>query len=193
MRFFGYVLDSVSREDLVLYSRDVRGGGVWFRTRARNRMVVFKCGLGRIEWFETGRVNCWVSKPASLGKMKQLLADGFFKTGLVFDINVFDEWVESFRLKGFHLVLDTGERLPNARIGLLKDSNGVVAVLGDKSHPTGVELRVVYPDWVERNEDLLKQNVRAFRQFSELLKGFAGLGMKNVKNGLGGDGSGMVI
>jgi len=169
--YFGYVLKSVSRELAFKVG--------WLETRARNRMIVWsdKRRLGRIEWFETGRVNCWVRKPASLGKMKQLLANAFFGTGLVFDINVFNEWVETFRLKSLDLVLDTGEVLPYAKISCLKDDVGVVAVMGDTSHPKGLELHVVLPDFRERQEHLqqltlqtLDSNSKQIQQFSVLMK-----------------------
>jgi len=171
VRYFGYVLKSVRRELAFKVG--------WEGTRAKNRMIVWKDRkrFGRIEWFETGRVNCWVRKPASLGKMKQLLANAFFATGLVFDINIFNEWAEGFRLKGFHLVLDTGELLPYAKISCLKDEVGVVAVIGDDSHRMGLELQVVLPDFRERQEQLqqltlqvLDSNSKQIQQFSVLMK-----------------------
>jgi hypothetical protein len=136
----------------------------WVQTRARNKMLLFKdVGLGRLEWFGTGRVNVWVRKPATVGRVKQLLAKGFLWTGLVGDVEVFELWAASVRFKGAHLVFDTGERLPYARVDYLKDSLGVVAKIGDATHPTCLELEFAYPDWMERNE-------RLFEQFTEFLK-----------------------
>jgi len=162
VRYFGYVLKSVRRELAFKVG--------WEGTRAKNRMIVWKDRkrFGRIEWFETGRVNCWVRKPASLGKMKQLLANAFFATGLVFDINIFNEWAEGFRLKGFHLVLDTGELLPYAKISCLKDEVGVVAVIGDDSHRMGLELQVVLLQ--QLTLQVLDSNSKQIQQFSVLMK-----------------------
>jgi len=176
VRYFGYALKSIDRDLGVTVG--------WKETKAKNRMLTWKNKLGRIEWFETGRINAWIKKPATLGKMKQLLADAYFRTGLVFDINIFGEWVENFRLKGFHLVLDTGEQLPYAKISNLKNDTGVVATIGDASHRTGLELQVVLPDWREKQDHLqelmikqltisnkqLDANNKQFLQFSDFMK-----------------------
>ena len=53
-------------------------GGVWRLSKSRNRMFVWKDDYGRLEWFETGRINFWVRKPATWGKVKQLLAGAFY-------------------------------------------------------------------------------------------------------------------
>lgn len=136
----------------------------WVRTRAKNRYLLWKDGkLGRLEWFETGRVKVWVKKPASLGKAYQLLADAFFKTALIFDIRVFEPFLKSLRFKGAHAVLDVGERLPYARIDFLKLSNGIVIKIGDTTHPTGIEVEFCYPTWGEANERLLSEILKSLK------------------------------
>ena len=145
-------------------------GGVWRLSRSRNRMFVWKDAYGRLEWFETGRINLWIRKPATPGKVKQLLAGAFYATGLVSDIQVFHLWANSARFKGAHAELDLGQHLPYARVDFLKDSLGVVVKMGDASHPTSLEIEFVYPDWAERNERLLDQNRRALENFSDFLK-----------------------
>lgn len=147
-----------------------RGLGVWRVTGARNRMLVFADGFGRVEWFETGRINFWVRKPASWARLKQLLANAFMWTGLVSDVRVFEAWVASARFKGEHLTVDLGVPLPYSRTELLKESNGVVAKTGDLSHPSCVELEFNYPDWAERNELALKQLREFFRDLLGLQK-----------------------
>jgi hypothetical protein len=37
-----------------------------------------------------------------------------------------------------------------------KETNGTVLLLGDRSHPTSAELVINYPDWAERNENMVK-------------------------------------
>lgn len=157
-----YVLRSVDRGLAV--------GRGWLVTRARNRMLVWRDVLGRLEWFETGRVKVWVKRPVTWGRVKQLLANAFFKTGLIGDVEVFDLWAGSVRFKGAHLVYDTGERLPYARIDYLKEALGVVVKTGDVTHPTAIELEFTYPDWAERNERLIEQNTKMLQQFSDFLK-----------------------
>lgn len=127
----------------------------WIRTRAKNRYLLWKDRNGRLEWFETGRVKVWVRKPPSMGKAYQLLSDAFFNTALIFDIRVFERFLKSLRFKRASATLDLGERLPYARVDFLKDSNGVVITLGDKSHPTALEIDFCYPDWGEKTEGVL--------------------------------------
>lgn len=163
---------------LKVFNRDSAVDRGWWKTRAKNRMLLWKdLKLGRLEWFLTGRINIWVKKPASWGRVKQLLANAFFATGVLTDIQIFDLWANSARFKGAHLVYDTGVRLPYAKIELLKDSNGVVAKLGDVTHPTSLELEFHYPDFEERNERLLEQvskalelNSQQIQQFSQFLQ-----------------------
>lgn len=161
-----YALKSVKREDAV-----VRG---WIQTRAKNRMLLWKDrSLGRLEWHVTGRINGWIKKPVSWGKVKQLLANAFYRTELIKDIQIFDLWANSFRFKGAHLVYDTGERLPYAKIDYLKEALGIVVKTGDVTHPTSIEIGFHYPDWAERNEKLLEQNMKAMEQNSEAIKQFS--------------------
>jgi hypothetical protein len=147
----------------------VEGQG-WLQTRAKNRMLLWRDKLGRIEWHEKGRLSLWIRKPATLGKAKQMLANAFFKTGLISDIQVFDLWASSVRFKGAHAVYDTGETLPYAKIEFLKESLGVVVKTGDLSHPTGIEIEFLYPDWAEKNELLFQQNIKSLDRFSSVLQ-----------------------
>lgn len=135
---------------------------------SKNGMVYFVHKYGRIEWFpSTGRINVYVKKPALLARIKQLISDAFYRNGIVYDFDNFIVWMEEFKLKGFHLVKDTGERLPYVKIGMLKDSNGVIVKIGDKSHPTSIEIEVTYPDWAERNERQTKQIAEDFKSVVE--------------------------
>jgi len=147
--------------------------GGWVQTKAKNRMLLWKdVKFGRLEWFATGRVNIWIKRPATWGRVKQLLANAFFATNLIDDVQIFDLWANTARFKGSHLVYDTGERLPYARIEYLKEGLGVVAKIGDATHPTCLELEFTYPDWAERNEKILEQNSKVMQQNAEALKQF---------------------
>ena len=152
----------------------VEGKG-WIRTKARNKMLLWRDPLGRLEWFTNGRVNIWVRKPASWGRVKQLLANGFF--GLLGDIQIFDLWANSARFKGAHLVYDTGGRLPYAKVDVLKKDLGVTVKMGDVSHPTSLEIEFCLPDFMEKSERMIDQASRALEintkqivQFSEFLR-----------------------
>ena len=129
----------------------------WKSTRARNRWLLWKDKLGRLQWFETGRVNLWVKPPANVGKAYQLLCNGFFNTGLIFDVRVLQAVLRAVRFKGASYVFKTPQRLPKLVIDLFGESNGVKIKLGDRSHPHAVEVDVWYPDWAERNERLFEK------------------------------------
>jgi hypothetical protein len=149
-------------------------GKVWLQTRAKNRMLLFRDReLGRLEWHLSGRINVWIKKPATWARVKQLLAKGFSWTGLIDDIQIFELWAASARFKGSHLVYDTGERLPYAKIEYLKEALGVVVKTGDVTHPSAVEIEFHYPDYVERNERILEQVSKALELNSRQIKEFS--------------------
>ena len=142
--------------------RSVAVGAGWVETRARNRWLLWRDRLGRMQWFETCRVNLYVRKPANLGKACQLVCNGFSFTGLITDMKVLESVLKSVRFKGAHFVFDTKERLPYLVIDLFRKSNGVVIKVGDRTHPTSVEVIASYMDWAERNEQLLKDILAVF-------------------------------
>ncbi len=74
----------------------------WLVSRARNRWLLWKDRLGRLQWFETGRVNLYVRKPANLGRVYQLICNGFSFTGLLTDFKVIEQVLASVRFKGAH-------------------------------------------------------------------------------------------
>jgi len=135
----------------------------WLASRARNRWLLWKDRLGRLQWFETGRVNLYVRKPANLGRAYQLICNGFSFTGLITDIKVLELVLSSVRFKGAHYVFSVGERLPRLTIDLFAKSNGIIIKVGDTTHPDSLEVIACYPDWAERNE-------RLFEQLNETLK-----------------------
>ncbi|MEM2111778.1 MAG: hypothetical protein QXX08_07870, partial [Candidatus Bathyarchaeia archaeon] len=113
--------------------------------------------LGRLQWFETGRVNLYVRAPANLGRAYQLVCNGFSFTGLITDVKVLERVLAGVRFKGAHYVFDTEQRLPRLVIDLFAKSNGIIVKVGDASHPNGVEVVCCYPDWAERNERMLEE------------------------------------
>ena len=129
----------------------------WLVSRARNRWLLWKDKLGRLQWFETGRVNLYVRRPANLGKAYQLICDGFSFTGLLTDVKVLEQVLASIRFKGAHYVFRAEQRLPKLIIDLFAKSNGIVIKVGDLSHPDSVEVITTYPDWAERNEQTLRE------------------------------------
>jgi len=119
--------------------------------------LLWKDRLGRLQWFETGRVSLYVRRPANLGKAYQIICNGFSLTGLITDMKVLEQVLASVRFKGAHYVFNTEQRLPRLVIDLFAKSNGIIVKVGDTSHPNGVEIVSCYPDWAERNERIFEE------------------------------------
>jgi hypothetical protein len=139
----------------------------WIASRARNRWLLWKDRLGRLQWFETGRVNLYVRKPPNLGKAYQLLCNGFSFTGLITDIKVLEQVLSTVRFKGAHYVFPVGQRLPKLTIDLFQKSNGIIIKVGDNTHPDSLEVIACYPDWAERNERMFEQLNDTLRRILE--------------------------
>lgn len=141
-----------------------RAGAVaagWKETRARNRWLLWRDPLGRLQLFETGRINIYVRKPATKGKAAQLLAKAFTWTNLITDFRALETMINGIRFKGAHYVFDVGQPMPKLTIDLFGPSSGIVIKLGDRSDPTSLEVLAHYPDWAERNERLF-QDMHSF-------------------------------
>jgi hypothetical protein len=130
----------------------------WKQTKAKNRWLLWKDkSIGRMMWFETGRVNLYVKSPVNLGKAKQLVCNGFSFTGLIFDNKVMFEVLETIRHSGSHYVFEIGYPLPKKTINYFEKSHGLTIKIGDKSHPTAVEVESHVPDWAERMDLFLEK------------------------------------
>jgi len=128
----------------------------WIQTKAKNKFLLWKSNLGRLEWHpKTRRVKIGVKKPASSGKTNQLLSNAFFNTGLIYDLRIFEAFIEAVRFKRATYILETTGRLPYFKIPFLKDSNGVIIKGGDRSHPNAIEVTYSYPDWGEKVEGVM--------------------------------------
>jgi hypothetical protein len=153
----------------------------WVLSHASNRFLFFRGKLGRAVWFETGTVVLHVRKPANLGRAKQLFCDGFFKTGLISDIKVFNGLVDRVGIKSLHAPYATSQRLPYLVIDDFVDSHGILIKVGDRSHPSSVEVIAEFRDRFERLEQLE-------RSFSGFLADFNSLVHPSNGNGVVDDG-----
>jgi hypothetical protein len=122
----------------------------WKHTKAKNRFLLWKEKRGRMQWFETGRVNLYVKSPVNLGKIKQLVCNGFGFTGLIFDDRVLQKVLDTIHVTGEHYVFETGRTLPKKTINHFNKSRGLTIKIGDKSHPKAVEVISSVPDWAEK-------------------------------------------
>lgn len=139
-------------------ARAVKGG--WVPTRARNKWLLWRDKIGRLQLFTTGRLNIWVRKPVTPGRVYQIVCNGLSWTGLVTDLKVLEGILKGIRFKGAHYVFDTTQPLPRLTIDLFSKSNGIVIKVGDRSHPNSVEIIAHYPDWGEKTEQLLNKFMR---------------------------------
>lgn len=148
---------------------DIQGQAVkagWVQTRARNRWLLWKDGLGRLQWFGTGRVNIWARKPVTKGRVYQLLSNAFSWTHLITDLTVMETVLASVRFKGAHYVFETNARLPRFTIDLFDKSNGIIVKVGDRSHPHAIEVMAHYPDWGEKSERALDRLLTVFEKLA---------------------------
>lgn len=143
-------------------SRDLAVEVGWVKTKSKNRWLLWSDQIGRMMWFETRRVNIYVRGSATLGRIKQLISNGFFNTGLISELKVLEQVFKIFKFKGAHYVFNAGQSLPRMNIEAFERSHGIRIKIGDKSHPRGVEVISRCPDWAERIEQL-------FERLSDLL------------------------
>ena len=138
--------------------RDLAVGVGWVATKARNRWFLWRDSVGRMEWFENGKVNLHVRKSVNLGRIKQLLCNGFCRTGLIVDNVILEQVLATIRQRESHHVFDAGQALPKMTVDAFGKSHGITIKVGDKSHRRAVEVISRCPDWAERNEMIrLKQ------------------------------------
>jgi len=138
-------------------SRDFAVEVGWEKTKAKNRWLLWRDKVGRMMWFENDRVNVYVRSPANAGRVKQVISNGFFNTGLIIELKILEQVFRTFKFKGAHYVFDAGQLLPKMTIGAFGKSHGIIIKMGDKSHRRGVEVISRCPDWAERNELLLER------------------------------------
>lgn len=134
----------------------------WHKSKSRNRFLLFKATMGRVRFFETGLVELYVRKPASLGKAMQLFCDAFTKTLLITDLLILNDFQKSLRVRVFHAVFNTEQRLPYMKVQLFKGTNGIELTLGDRTHPNGAELVVNYMEQVEQAKNLIDELTKMF-------------------------------
>jgi hypothetical protein len=167
----------------------------WVLSKNRNRELFWVDRyLGRIRWWATGRVSILVKKPCTLGRAKQLAAKAFVWNSLILDHTASVKFIEGIHWCSSEDVYLTpnGQRLPYMKISAYEDIFGEI-VLGDLSHPNGVEIKVC-PGLLHRQnyqlaasskaieesllaiketKEVLKQVAEQTKQFGDLLQSFS--------------------
>ena len=143
----------------------------WVRSRNRNRVLIWKDRVfGRIEWWETGKVLVWIKKPQIMARVKRFLCIAFFESGLIYSLVLLDAFLCKVHWKGAHNVFETFEKLPYNVITNYEESHGIKIITGDASHPHGIEVQWVFPDWLERLELMQQHNIKTLEYFSTFMK-----------------------
>lgn len=136
----------------------------WVQTRALNKWLLWRDPLGRLQWFETGRVNIHLRGPTSTGRLAQVLANAFYRTGLISDMDAFEKFRKSARSRGDRVLYDDlGPGKHAGRKRLVQLVPGVYSPMDP-----AMDQSICIPDWAERNvearrdlektlEDLAKQ------------------------------------
>jgi len=156
------------REDPKVTDRAVECG--WIQTMSKNRYLLWKDPLGHMKWYETGRVNINLRKPANnKGKALQLVANGFYGNGMIFDIRHFEAMAKTYGFKGQHYVYDTKQELPYMIIKDFQDV-GFVIKIGDLTHKCAVEIIYEFPDHAERSEKLQKRTNKVLEDFATTME-----------------------
>ncbi len=150
--------------------RNVATNKGWELSRARNRFLIYRdqARLGRITWFETGKIVLHVRNPANEGKAKQLFCNGFFKSGLITDVNVLDVCVSRVHVHSGHTPFRLGQRLPRATITAFADTHGITIKIGDRTHPDSVEVLWEVQEQVEKVGALAEGLAKFMDSFNKL-------------------------
>lgn len=159
-RAVGYVPACLDRKQFPDVTRQALACG-WVESRNRNRELLWlkdKNSLGRGRWWSTGQVQFLIRKPHSLARAKNLAARAFYNNGLIQDDKIASEFLDSVHFYGSDDVWKTphGEKLPYLKITAYRHFFGDI-VIGDISHPDGVECQVC-PQLIERMSLLQRQS-----------------------------------
>lgn len=168
----------------------------WALSKNKNRILYWnEPGVGRVQWWETGTVFVHVIKPVQLGRVNTLLYHAFSNTGLIFDWEIMERFVDSVDWYSSHDTYDTPDNKPLPYMKITTyEGLGVRAIkTGDVSHRNKLEVEVVKPKIVERYEelvswlkinsevsnDMLAKNCKAIEQFNEFLEAVSSPKSKN--------------
>jgi hypothetical protein len=113
VRAFCYVPKSLDRKQFGNQVVPQALAAGWIQSRNKNRELIWKDRqLGRIEWWETGKILETIKKPHTLLRAKKLLGRAFFDADLIRDTRIAAAFLDSVRWHGSHDVYEYAERLP---------------------------------------------------------------------------------
>jgi hypothetical protein len=143
----------------------------WRLSKNRNRILIWdqpfgkeQIRIGRIQWWTTSLVRIHVLKPQNLGRAKQLVYNAFVTTGLINNLVISEEFLDSINWHDNHDVYTTDHNLPYKKITTYAELGIKAIKMGDYSHRNCVEVEVVKPDIVGKYEQLMDKLSKAFEK-----------------------------
>ena len=130
----------------------------WRLSKNRNKILFWaEPGLGRVQWWETGTIFVHVAKPIQMGRAKTLLYHAFNNTGLIFDWEIMEQFVNSIDWYCSHDTYDTPDSKPLSYMKITTYEVLGVKVIktGDFSHRNKLEVEVAKPKIIEYYEELV--------------------------------------
>jgi hypothetical protein len=125
--------------------RDKALSSGWRVSKNRNKMLVFRHGLGSVEWFQNGTVWLVLRGSSSLGNAKTLVCRAFCWLS---DSDLSRLCEGSLREFSRQWVFETGSKLPRFEISQFQKSHGL-RIFTDRSHPTSVEIEELEPLYLQ--------------------------------------------
>ncbi len=140
----------------------------WKQSKNRNRMLVFRNGLGSVQWFETGTVNVFPKGSSKLADAKTLLCRAFSWLDPMELSSLCDG---SFREVGKHWVFDVGVDLPKFKLDSFKKTHGLT-IKSDGSHPGKLEVEETVPIYLHdfiAAQNMFAENIKSHLKLVEVL------------------------
>ena len=141
----------------------------WRLSKNRNANLIWdkeQYSVGRVQWWVNGRVRVHLVDPYKvkepMGRVKQLLYQGFVASGLIADLKISEAFLKEVRWFSTHDVYDYGKPLPYKKITTYRELGIEEIVTGDLSHRKCVEVKTIKPDIVTKYEalvDLLREDI----------------------------------
>jgi hypothetical protein len=146
----------------------------WVLSVNRNRELIWERDrvLGRVRWWPSGRVVAHIEKPQTIERRNMLLAVAFGQSGLILDRNILVGFIRGFDLFEQHSVYraPNGEKLPYMVIDDYVELLGFRVKLGDLSHRDAVEIEMVKPKWIEKQQLAFDRMVKVLESNSKALE-----------------------
>lgn len=139
----------------------------WRVSKNRNRMLVYRHGLGSVEWFRNGTVLVHVRGSSNVGVAKTLFCRAF---SWLDDAELLRLCEGPFREFKRQWVIEQGKAFPRFEIKQFEKSHGL-RIFSDGSHPTAVEVEETVPLYMQpmiEQQNRLAENLEILSRESKI-------------------------